>query len=65
MDQEVVRRRNTVFLVIYRKVTLHYPGYVPKAVRRLLEAVFLILVSLLFVVGSFPHFCRLSYFISN
>ena len=44
MDQEVVRRRNAVFLVIYRKTTRIYPACVPRAVRWLFEALFLIMV---------------------
>ena len=40
----MIRRRNAVFTLIYRKVTLHYPQYVPKAARRLLEVTFLLMV---------------------
>lgn len=56
MDQEVVRRRNTVFLVIYRKTTRIYLACVPKAVRWLFEALFLIMVRALPNVGTMAVF---------
>ena len=46
MDQEVIRRRNTVFNIIYRRVTLHYTQFVPKAARWTLEITCLLLVGL-------------------
>lgn len=49
MDQEVIRRRNAVFSVIYRKVTSQYFGCVPQAIRWLLEIILLAMVSLWWV----------------
>lgn len=46
MDQEVIRRRNTVFTVIYRNLATHYAQYVPQAARLLVEVIFLIMVRL-------------------